>query len=99
MYVVDLSLTSCTLKFHFLVSDPSYPRIPVTENLLHIIRNQPKLSKDASSTLVDLGEAIQSNASLNEVAVLLRGTLFQEVYVRNSCLQALQVCRFSLIAN
>jgi len=98
-----MSLIYCLLHafstFHIPVSDPSYPRIPVMENLLHIIRNQPKLSKEASSTLVDLGEAIQSNASLNEFAVLLRGTLFQEVYARNSCLQALQVRRFSLIAN
>lgn len=60
-------------------------------HLLHIIRQQPKLSKEASSALIDLGEAIQSSASPDELAVLLRGTLTQEVYVRNSCLQALQV--------
>lgn len=75
------------------VSNPAFPRVPIIENLLHIVRQQPKLSKDASSALVDLGEAIQANASQEELSVLLRGTLMQEVYVRNSCLQTLQVSR------
>ncbi|KAF5368138.1 hypothetical protein D9615_010210 [Tricholomella constricta] len=60
------------------------------EKLLHVIRQQPKLSKDVSSTLVDLGEAIQASASQEELSVLFRGTLMQEVYVRNSCLQTLR---------
>ncbi|KAJ7281606.1 armadillo-type protein [Mycena rebaudengoi] len=60
------------------------------EILLLIIRQQPKLSKDGSSALVDLGEAAFANASRDELDVLLQGTLMQEVYVRNSCLQTLQ---------
>lgn len=75
------------------VSDAAFPRKQTMEILLHIIRQQPKLSKEASSTLVDLGEAVHSNASRGEIDVLLKGTLMQEVYVRNSCLQTLQVCR------
>jgi hypothetical protein len=61
------------------------------ENLLHIISHQPKLSKEASSALVDLTEAIHTTATREESAVLLRGSLVQEAYVRNSCLQALHV--------
>lgn len=61
------------------------------ETLLHALRYQPKLSKDASSALVDLGEAISVTATRSEIDVLLRGMLLQEVYVRNSCLQAIQV--------
>ena len=73
------------------VSDPAFPRLQTMENLLHTIRQQPKLSKEASSALMDIGEAIQASVSPNELRVLLHGTLMQEVYVRNSCLQALQV--------
>jgi len=61
------------------------------ENVLHVIRHQPRLSKEASSVLIDLGEAVQSNATRDEVDVLIDGTLLQEVYVRNACLQAIQV--------
>lgn len=59
--------------------------------MLHVVRMQPRLSKDASSLLIDLGEAIQASASRDEVGVLIGGTLLQETHVRNSCLQALQV--------
>lgn len=61
------------------------------ESLIHVIRQQPRLAKDASSALVDIGQAIHSNATPEENSVLLHGTLMQEVYVRTSCLQALQV--------
>jgi hypothetical protein len=61
------------------------------ENLIHIIRQQPKLAKDASSALVDLGEALHATATREEINVLLRAILLQEAYVRNSVLQTLQV--------
>ena len=61
------------------------------ESLIHIIRQQPRLAKDASFALVDVGQAIHANATPEEDSVLLRGTLMQEVYARTSCLQALQV--------
>lgn len=62
------------------------------ESLIHVIRQQPRLAKDASSALIDIGQAIHSNVTPEETSALLRGTLMQEVYVRTSCLQALQVC-------
>lgn len=62
------------------------------ESLIHVIRQQPRLAKDASSALVDIGQAIYPNVTTKETLVLLCGTLMQEVYVRTSCLQALQVC-------
>lgn len=63
------------------------------QQLVHIIRHQPKLSKNASSTLIDLGEAISPTAVREEIHVLLKGMLMQESHVRNACLQAIQVRR------
>ncbi|KAG2097919.1 uncharacterized protein F5147DRAFT_656171 [Suillus discolor] len=57
---------------------------------------QPRLSKEASSVLIDLGEAVQSNATHDEVGVLIDGTLLQEVYVRNACLQAIQINTYKI---
>jgi hypothetical protein len=74
-----------------VVSDVTYPRLQVLEDLLHTIRSQSSLSKDASSALIELGEAISSTATREDVTVLLRGLLTQEPHVRNACLQALQV--------
>lgn len=74
-----------------------FPRVKTIEGLLHVIKNQPKLTKDASSTLIDLGQAMQSTAKRDEIAVVLRGTLQQEAHVRNSCLQCLQVRRSRLL--
>lgn len=76
-----------------IVSDAAFPRKIALEHVLHVVRTQPRLSKDASSLLIDLGEAIQANATRDEVGVLIAGTLLQETHVRNSCLQALQVRR------
>ncbi|KAJ7504446.1 armadillo-type protein [Mycena galericulata] len=97
----QVALALDIIKFHcaecmhllsspLLFSDNAFPRKQTMEILLHIIRQQPKLSKEASSALVDLGEVAHSSASREEINVLLNGTLMQEVYVRNSCLQALQ---------
>ncbi|KAF8161530.1 armadillo-type protein [Crassisporium funariophilum] len=79
------------IKFHCgEFSDTAFPRLQTIENLIHTIRQQPKLSKEASSVLIGLGEAIHATASPDQIHALLRGTLIQESYVRNSCLQALQ---------
>ena len=61
------------------------------KQVLHLIRTQPKLSKNGSATLIDLGEAISSTATREEVDVLLKGTLLTESHLRNACLQAIQV--------
>ena len=76
------------------VSDVAFPRTSTVRDLVHTIRNQPKLAKDANSALVDIGQAMQENATREETGELLRGTLYQEVYVRTSCLQTLQVKTF-----
>lgn len=73
------------------VANPSFPRKTAAQDLLHVIKQQPKLAKDASSALIDFGQSIQSSATPDDISTLLRATLQQEVYVRNSCLQALQV--------
>ncbi|KXN82440.1 Translational activator gcn1 [Leucoagaricus sp. SymC.cos] len=79
------------IKFHCgEFSDSAYPRKRTMEQLLHLIRNQPKLSKSGSSTLIDLGEAISPSATREEMDVLLKGILAQESHLRNSCLQAIQ---------
>jgi hypothetical protein len=56
-----------------------------------LIGSQPLLRKSAASALISLGEAIKTNATLDEIRALLKGTLSQEVVVRNASLQALQV--------
>ena len=50
-----------------------------------------ELAKDASSALIDIGQAVSASVKPEELQVLLRGILIQEVYVRNACLQTLQV--------
>ncbi|KAE9398973.1 ARM repeat-containing protein [Gymnopus androsaceus JB14] len=87
----QVSLSQDIIKFHCgEFSDAAFPRQQTLEILIHIIRFQPKLSKEASSSLIELAEAIHASALKDEIDVLVRGTLLQEVYVRNSCLQALQ---------
>ena len=75
------------------VSEPAYPRSKTCEDLLHVIKSQPKLAKEAASALIEIGQSMQSTATPEEVQALLHGTLQQEVYVRNACLQTLQVRR------
>ncbi|KAJ7672704.1 armadillo-type protein [Mycena rosella] len=87
----QVALALDIIKFHCgEFSDTAFPRKQAMEILLHVIRQQPKLSKEGSSALVDLGEVAHVSASRDELDVLLNGMLIQEVYVRNSCLQALQ---------
>ncbi|EMD33195.1 hypothetical protein CERSUDRAFT_142825 [Gelatoporia subvermispora B] len=87
----QIALALDVVKFHGgEFSDTLFPRSRAIEDLIHLIRNQPKLAKEASSALIDLGQAMQSTATRNETSILLQGLLVQEVYVRNSCLQTLQ---------
>ncbi|KAI6029055.1 armadillo-type protein [Pisolithus microcarpus] len=83
----QVSLVLDIIRFHTSeFTDTSFPRKDAMEHLL-----QPRLSKEASSVLVDLGEAIQATATYTEISVLIHGTLNQETHVRNSCLQAIQL--------
>ncbi|THG98438.1 hypothetical protein EW026_g3754 [Hermanssonia centrifuga] len=87
----QVALALDLIKFHCgEFSNMSFPRKQVTEDLLYVIRQQPKLAKDASSALIAIGQAIHENVDHEELLVLLRGTLLQEVYARTSCLQTLQ---------
>ncbi len=72
-------------------ADTTFPRPQILHGLLHAIRTQPKLSKEGSSALIDLGQAISPNATSEEITLLLDSTLVQEAYARNASLQALQV--------
>ena len=73
------------------VSDTAFPRLSTITDLLQLIATQPSLRKAAASALIDLGEALKDNASPAEIDALIKGTLSQEVVVRNAALQALQV--------
>ncbi|KAF8883249.1 armadillo-type protein [Infundibulicybe gibba] len=87
----QIALALDIIKFHcseFVL--PAFPRVQTIERLLDTMRQQPKLSKEASSSLVGIGEAISTTTASEEISILLHGTLLQEVYVRNSCLQTLQ---------
>ncbi|CDO72622.1 hypothetical protein BN946_scf184985.g41 [Trametes cinnabarina] len=87
----QIALSLDIIKFHCgEFSDAAFPRTETVRDLIHSIRHQPKLAKEASSALVDIGQAMQATATRSEIAELLHGTLYQEVYVRTSCLQALQ---------
>ncbi|KAG2158689.1 armadillo-type protein [Suillus bovinus] len=87
----QITLVLDIIRFHCSeFSDVAFPRTATMKHVLHVIRHQPRLSKEASSVLIDLGEAVQSNATREEIGVLMDGTLLQEVYVRNACLQAIQ---------
>ncbi|KAF9232418.1 armadillo-type protein [Melanogaster broomeanus] len=87
----QIALVLDVIKFHASeFSNVKFPRKVAMEHVLHVIGHQPRLSKEASSVLIDLGEAVRNSVSRDEVEVLINGMLFQETHVRNSCLQALQ---------
>jgi hypothetical protein len=90
--------TSFTHRRHAVASS-GFPRLQTIEDLVHIIRSQPNLGKEASSALIGLSGAISASAIAGEIAALFRGTLSQESYVRNSCLQAIQVQSFLFIGS
>lgn len=71
--------------------DASYPRRDIARTLIFAIGRYSNLSKDASSSLINLGQAIHSNATTADMMVFIQGTLAEEVYARNACLQAMQV--------
>ena len=52
--------------------------------LLVAMRQQLKLAKEASTALVEMGQAINANATREETTILLQGTLLQEAHVYGS---------------
>ena len=75
-------------------TDDAYPRHATIKDLVHLIPTYPRLAKDASSALVDLGAALQDVAKPDEITEMIQGTLSKDSNVRNAVLQALQVSSF-----
>ena len=73
------------------VEDETYARLDTIKQLLQMISSHPKLARDASAALVDLGDAIREVASEAEIREMIAGTLSKDSNVRNAALQALQV--------
>ncbi|KAG8988091.1 translational activator of GCN4, partial [Tulasnella sp. 427] len=80
--ILDFHTGSC--------ENTSFPRQDMAETLIFAIGRYTLFSKDASSSLITLGQATQANATLSDISVFIRGTLADEVYARNACLQASQ---------
>lgn len=69
----------------------AFPRLATIHTLIEAIHKFPSLSQSASSALIELGQAIESNATIEEINALLQGILVDETQVRHACLQALAV--------
>ena len=74
-----------------LVADLGFPRQSICQALVTLVAQHPKVSRDAVAVLLEVGDAIHTSASENEQNLLVESTLGQEVFVRNACLQAMQV--------
>lgn len=90
MYVV-LSVAR-SLFYLLLDGDVGFPRRSICQALVILVAQHPKVSRDAVAVLLEVGDAIQASASDAEQDLFLNSTLSQEVFVRNACLQAMQVC-------
>ncbi|KAH9976102.1 ARM repeat-containing protein [Lactifluus volemus] len=87
----QVALSLDIIKFHCgECTDAAFPRSQIIRGLLHAILTHPRLSKESSSALIDLGQAISHDATTEEIALLLESTLVQEAYARNASLQTLQ---------
>ncbi|TIC67402.1 ARM repeat-containing protein [Wallemia mellicola] len=87
----QLTLSLGLLSSHSAAfSDINYPRAAIIKVLLKAIGTYTRHSKEASSTLINIGASMRENATFEECGILIQGTLADEVYVRSSCLQALQ---------
>jgi hypothetical protein len=76
-----------------VVTDFSFPRLQIARGVIHATQHQLKLSKEASSVLIEFGQTISSTATIEEIEVFLKSLLIQEAHVRNASLQTLQVNR------
>lgn len=88
----QLSLALDFVSFHARqCADTAFPRFALIRDLFAALVGYPSLSRTAASALLDLGEAIQDNATVEEIAAILDGGLTDEAFVRLAALQALQV--------
>lgn len=67
-----------------------FPRLRMAECIIAVLMQHPQLTRQATTALTTLGEAIADNATPDELSTLLRGTLAQESHIRLACLQSLQ---------
>ncbi|BGP36319.1 translational activator of GCN4 [Rhodotorula kratochvilovae] len=89
--VEQLALALDFVSFHARqCGDTAFPRLTLIGDLFAALTGYPALSRVAATALADLGEAIQDNASVEEVAAILDGALTEEAFVRLAALQALQ---------
>ncbi|GAA6002609.1 hypothetical protein JCM10207_007591 [Rhodosporidiobolus poonsookiae] len=87
----QLSLALDFAAFHARqCGDTAFPRLTLIGDLFAALTGYPSLSRTASAALADLGEAIQSNATNEEIQALLDGALTEEAFVRTAAMQALQ---------
>jgi hypothetical protein len=76
-----------------VVADLGFPRQSICRALVTLVAQHPRVSRDAVAVLLEVGDAIHTSVSESEQDLLIESTLGQEVFVRNACLQAMQVCR------
>lgn len=78
---------SCCLP----VGTLTYPRLKSISSLVMALARFPSLGRQISEALLSIGEAIATNSTKSEQAVLLSGLMVDEAQVRHACLQALVV--------
>ncbi|KAG0238098.1 translational activator of GCN4 [Actinomortierella wolfii] len=86
------------VSFHCMSGESeSLPRREMIASLLSIIKEYPHLAKIAKDSLSDLTRAMGDTASLEEIAVLLEGLLYNETLVRQATLAALEPVELTVI--
>ncbi|KAF9966603.1 translational activator of GCN4, partial [Actinomortierella ambigua] len=86
------------VSFHCMSGESeSLPRQEMIASLLSIIKEYPHLAKVAKNSLSDLTRAMGDTTSLEEIAVLLKGLLFNETLVRQATLAALEPVELTVI--
>lgn len=76
-----------------IVKNTAFSRLQIINSLIQALLHFPSLSKASSDALLDLGHAIEDNATIDEINALLQGLLVDEAQVRLACLNALSVSR------
>ncbi|KAG8875312.1 translational activator of GCN4 [Tulasnella sp. 331] len=71
-------------------SATGYPRQDIARSLIIAAGRYSQISKEASSSLATLAQAIHNNATPSDIECFIHATLAQEAYVRTACLQAMQ---------
>ncbi|SCZ89778.1 BZ3500_MvSof-1268-A1-R1_Chr1-3g01573 [Microbotryum saponariae] len=89
-------LEQMTLALDFLAyharacAGTAFPRLAVINDILSVLSSFPALARAATTTLVDVCEAIRDNASALEIETVLAALRSEETSLRFACLQAVQ---------